>query len=106
MKEGEQESLWKQLKWGLVLGGSRFAEQARQKVKVSRESPGQRSLRRRRSWEELVAGVGKLRPAARGSGIGHDPLAGSAEYGPNIARIGRGGRGNGLCGGRGSNPQV
>src|SRR3954469_24143084 len=50
--------------------------------------------------------VGKLRPAARGSGIGYDPLSGPAEYGPNIARIGRGGRGNGLCGGRGGNPQV
>ena len=61
LRQGEQESLWGHLKWGLVLGGERFAEQARASIKVARESSNRRSLRRRRSWAEVVQAVESVR---------------------------------------------
>lgn len=59
--QSEAESLWSQVKWGMVLGGARFAEEARKKLKPSRESASQKLLRRRRSWGEVVAAVEKSR---------------------------------------------
>ena len=44
-----------------MLGGARFAEEARKRMKISRESPRQRPLRRRREWAEIVAAVEKSR---------------------------------------------
>jgi len=59
--QGEAESLWRRLKWGLVLGGEGFAEEARERLKVHRESTERKSLRKRRSWEDVVQAVEKMR---------------------------------------------
>jgi len=57
IRGGQEDSLWSQLKWGLVLGGARFAEEARKRIKVNRESTERSSLRRRSSWAEVVMAV-------------------------------------------------
>ncbi len=56
-----EEPLWENVKWGLVLGGVRFAEQMRERLKPARESSGRRALRRRRSWAEVVRRVEQAR---------------------------------------------
>jgi REP element-mobilizing transposase RayT len=61
LKEGEAEGLLSQMKWGLILGGARFAEEMRGRIKTCRESTMRRGLRRRRSWAEVVAAVEQKR---------------------------------------------
>jgi hypothetical protein len=60
LKKDEAESLLSQVKWGVVLGGARFAEAARQRIQTSRESTMRRPLRRR-GWAEVVGVVEKSR---------------------------------------------
>ena len=61
LRQGEKEPLWSTLKWGVVLGGERFTEQARRRLKVHRESTERKSLRRRRTWAEVVKAVEQSR---------------------------------------------
>jgi putative transposase len=61
LRQGQEEPLWSRLKWGLVLGGERFAEEARVLIKVNRESTERRALRQRGSWEQVVQAVAKAR---------------------------------------------
>lgn len=58
---GLEESLWSQLKWGLVLGGEGFAQKVRARISANRESSGRRALRRRGSWAEVVRAVEQAR---------------------------------------------
>ncbi len=58
---GLQESFWSQLKWGLVLGGERFAERVRAELSPDRESSGRRALRNRMSWSEVVRRIERAR---------------------------------------------
>jgi putative transposase len=51
---GLEESLWSQVRWGLVLGGETFARKVKAQLPLHRESPGRRALRERRSWEDVV----------------------------------------------------
>jgi len=53
---GMEESLWSQLRWGLVLGGERFARKVHEILKVGRGSSGRRGPRGRRSWSQVVRG--------------------------------------------------
>jgi len=57
LMQGEMEPLWSKIKWGLVLGGERFAQEARQGIKVARESTGRKGLRRQVRWQEIVEAV-------------------------------------------------
>jgi hypothetical protein len=61
IRQGGEEDIVSRIKWGLVLGGERFARKVRNKVKINRESFGQRELRRRRSFEDLVKEVERLK---------------------------------------------
>jgi hypothetical protein len=54
LRSGHAENYWDALKWGLVLGRERFAEQVRQALKVGRESEGRRRMKRRLAWPDLV----------------------------------------------------
>jgi REP element-mobilizing transposase RayT len=54
MFQGEEESLGSRVKWGVVLGGERFARKIRGKVRISRDSLGRGELKERRSFSEIV----------------------------------------------------
>lgn len=56
-----KESLWTQLKWGTVLGSQRYANRIREGLNPSRETAGQRDLRRRRTFEEVQRIVERLK---------------------------------------------
>lgn len=58
---GLEEPFWAQLRWGLVLGGERFALKIQEELKVNRESSMRREARGRRSWTEVVRAVEKAR---------------------------------------------
>jgi hypothetical protein len=57
LRAGQEEALWSRLHWGLVLGGTAFAERLRDGLHVGREATGRRELQRRMTWEEIVAVV-------------------------------------------------
>ncbi len=61
LRQGHEEDLWSRLRWGTILGSERFAERARQGVKVVRETRGRRQLRRRVSWLEIVGAVERVK---------------------------------------------
>jgi hypothetical protein len=61
IRQGAEEDIISKVKWGLVLGGERFARKVRDKVKINRESLGQRELRRRKSFEDIVREVERLK---------------------------------------------
>jgi hypothetical protein len=52
--QGEDEGLGSRVRWGLVLGGERFARKVRGKIRVSRNSLGRGELKERRSFAEIV----------------------------------------------------
>ena len=54
LRSGVEENLWLKLKWGTVLGGKEFAEKIRKKVRIHRETSGQRVIRQHKTWEEIV----------------------------------------------------
>jgi hypothetical protein len=58
---GLEESLWSNLRWGLVLGGERFARKVQARLKVGRESSGRRAVRGRQSWGQVVRAVERER---------------------------------------------
>jgi REP element-mobilizing transposase RayT len=61
VRRGLEEPLWSQLRWGLVLGGERFARKVQATLKVGRESSGRRGARGRRSWGEVLRAVERAR---------------------------------------------
>jgi len=64
IRQGTEEDIMSKVKWGLVLGGERFARKVRGRVKISRESLGQRELRKRKGFEEIVKTVERLKGEA------------------------------------------
>jgi putative transposase len=54
---GQREKIWSRLRWGVVLGAEKFAEAARRRAVVVRETQGRRALRRETSWGEIVKAV-------------------------------------------------
>lgn len=62
MRQGQAEDgVWSKLRWGVVLGSERFADEMRNRLKAGRESPGRRELNTRASWEAVVAAVEGLK---------------------------------------------
>ena len=61
LKQGQEESPWQQVRWGLVLGSERFARKVRGRLRISRESAGRGGLRERRSRADLIALVERLK---------------------------------------------
>ena len=61
IRRGTQEDIRSRIRWGLVLGSERFARKVRGKVRICRETEGQRELARRRSFDEIVAMVERLK---------------------------------------------
>jgi len=64
IKQGGEEDVMSKVKWGLVLGGERFARKVRGKVRINRESLGHRDLRERKSFEDIVKLVERLKGEA------------------------------------------
>ena len=60
VRQGEAESPWQRVKWGVVLGSEAFAERVRESLRAGRETGGKRALRARRTFEEVVAAVERL----------------------------------------------
>ncbi len=79
---GLDESLWSQLRWGLILGGESFAWTVRAQIEAKRENSGRRALRGRSSWTEVVQAVEKARgePWAQFAGRRGDPGLAMALY--------------------------
>ena len=61
IREGEEEGLKAKVRWGLVLGAERFARKVRGRIQVNREHEGQKSLKRRRNWDEIVRMVERIK---------------------------------------------
>lgn len=61
IRQGTEEGFRSRVRWGLVLGGERFARKVRGKVQLCRESAGQKELARRRSFGEIVKIVERLK---------------------------------------------
>jgi hypothetical protein len=51
---GHDEDFWAALKWGFVLGSTKFAESIRAGLKIDRETSGRGCLRRRLDWDQVV----------------------------------------------------
>jgi len=58
---GVKEPVWARLRWGCVLGSERFAQGMRERLKAGRETAGRRTLRERRTWEQIVRAVERVR---------------------------------------------
>jgi hypothetical protein len=61
IRQGQDEDLWSQVRWGLVLGGERFARKVRGRIVVTAQSRHRRELRRRRDFDEIVRMVERLK---------------------------------------------
>lgn len=61
IRQGVDESEGLNLKWGLVLGGERFARKVRRRLKTDREIKGKKELARWVSFEEVVKVVERLK---------------------------------------------
>jgi len=48
---------WSNLKWGMAVGGEKFAESMRRKTEVVQETRGRRALNREVEWKEVVKAV-------------------------------------------------
>ena len=51
---GHDKDFWGDLKWGFVLGSTKFAESIRAELKIDRETSGRGCLRRRLAWDQVV----------------------------------------------------
>lgn len=58
---GVEESLGMQMRWGLVLGGERFAKKVRKHLKIGRESKGRTELEAWKSFDQIVGIVERLK---------------------------------------------
>lgn len=61
IRQGAEEDMMSKVKWGLVLGGERFARKVRGKIRINRESLGRRELRKRKSFEDIVREAERLK---------------------------------------------
>jgi len=61
IRQGEEEALGAKVRWGLVLGGERFAKKVRGRIEVHREHEGQAALEKRLSFEEIVRIVERIK---------------------------------------------
>ena len=61
IRQGVEEDIMSKVKWGLVLGGERFARKVRGKVMINRESLGRSELRKRMSFEDVLREVERLK---------------------------------------------
>lgn len=60
VRQGVAETPWQNVKWGLVLGSAAFAQRVRDGLAAGRETGSKRSLRARRTFEDVVAVVERL----------------------------------------------
>jgi len=63
IRQGVEESAISKVKWGLVLGGERFARKVRGRLKIGRETGGRRELGRRIDGDGIVRIVERLKKA-------------------------------------------
>ena len=61
IRQGVEEDLWSQVRWGVVLGSERFARKVRGRIRVSAETTGRRELQARRDFAEVVGMVERLK---------------------------------------------
>ena len=61
ISQGEDEGLKAKIRWGLVLGTERFARKVRGRIKINREHEGQAGLKRRKSFDEIVKMVERIK---------------------------------------------
>ena len=61
VRQGVEEHFWSRLRWGVTLGSERFAKKVREKASIHRESAGRREWGRRRSFQEIVKIVERLK---------------------------------------------
>ena len=61
IRQGVEEDLWSQVRWGAVLGAERFARKVRGRIVLGPETRGRRELRKRRSFEEVVRMVERIK---------------------------------------------
>ena len=61
IRQGAEEDMVTKVKWGMVLGGERFARKVRGRIRIDRESLGRSELRRRKTFEEIVKEVERLK---------------------------------------------
>lgn len=61
IRQGEEEDLWSQVRWGLVLGSERFARKVRGRIVIAQENSGRRELGRRREFDEVVKMVERIK---------------------------------------------
>jgi REP element-mobilizing transposase RayT len=61
LHQGAVEPLGSRVRWGLVLGGERFARKVRGRIVLDRESSGRRLLARRRTFAEIVGRVERIK---------------------------------------------
>lgn len=61
IQQGTEEDYRSRVRWGLVLGGERFARKVRGNVRPCRETAGQREWSRRRSFKEIAEIVERLK---------------------------------------------
>ena len=64
IRQGVNEPAGLNLKWGLVLGGERFARKVRKQLKIGRETRGKRELKRWIGFEEVVRVVERFKHVA------------------------------------------
>ena len=63
IRHGVEEGALASAKWGLVLGGERFARKVRARLKIGRETGGRRELGRRIDFDGIVRIVERLKKA-------------------------------------------
>jgi len=63
IRQGAEEGSMEKAKWGLVLGGERFARKVRGRLKIGRETSGRRELGRRIDFDGIVRIVERLKKA-------------------------------------------
>ena len=61
IRQGVAEGMGAKVRWGLVLGGERFARKVRRHLKVHRESRGREDLSRWMRFDEIVKVVERIR---------------------------------------------
>jgi REP element-mobilizing transposase RayT len=64
IRQGVEENIMSKVKWGLVLGGERFARKVRGRVKINRESMGRRELKKQMSFEGIIKALERIKGEA------------------------------------------
>ena len=61
IRQGVEEDLGSKVRWGLILGGERFAKKVRGRIRVHREHAGRNEWKRQKDFEEIVAMVERIK---------------------------------------------